>query len=98
MSYKKNRQELINEHLDNFGYIFCQHCGKSNAFMFECHHIVFRSEMPNHPNLHDKENLIIVADDCHDDAHGANKHQWRADLIKERGLTEIFGNSILPKR
>ena len=70
MSYKKNRKELIDEVIESDGFISCQHCGKSNSFKFEVHHIMYRSEKPNHPQLHNKKNLIILCTDCHIDFHG----------------------------
>lgn len=97
MSYEKVRKQMIQEMLDEYGYIFCQKSGVSNARSFHVHHIVFRSEKPKHPQLNNKRNLIIVSDDEHDEAH-KEKHPWRAKLIEERNLTELFGNDILPLR
>lgn len=88
MSYSKNRSELIDEMEMDYGYIFCQWCKRSNAFGFDVHHIVFRSEKPRHPMLHNKANLIIVCRDCHKDFH-SNKN-LRESLMLERGLNEMF--------
>ena len=88
MSYAKNRKELISEHLDQYGYIFCLHCKTSNSFKFHVHHIIFRSEKSNHPELHNKKNLIILCDKCHLKFHG--KKDIRNYLIEERNLKELF--------
>lgn len=91
---KKNRDELEEEMIDQFGYIFCQKCGKNKCgFKFEFHHIVYRSEAPKHPNLHDKINLILLGSECHDWFH---KDKSRRDyLIKERNLKDIFENIVI---
>lgn len=94
--YKKNRKEMIDEMLAEKGYYYCQKTGVTNSIRYHCHHIIFRSEKPFHPFLHDKRNLIIIADEEHIPKAHTNKHEWRAELIKERNLTELFGNDILP--
>lgn len=88
-TYTKNRAKLIDDMTWDYGYIFCQKCQTSNAFKFECHHIIFRSEAPNHPKLHDKANLIIVCSQCHNDLH--NHKHIREGLVKERKLDKLFG-------
>lgn len=88
MSYKKNRKELIDQMLEEHGYLFCEHCGKSQSFKFHVHHIMFRSENPSHPELHNKRNLIIVSDDCHKLFH--DNKSMRDSLIEERNLVELF--------
>lgn len=88
MSYKKNRDEMIQRQLDLQGYNFCQNCYTSKSFMFSVHHIIFRSEVPSHKELHNKKNLIIVCQNCHDNFH-KNK-SIREDLVKKRGLKTLF--------
>src|SRR5690625_5642196 len=83
MSYKKNRTEMAEQMLAKYGYLFCQNCGTSNAFKFEVHHIIFRSEKPNHREIHNKRNLIIVCSECHRRFH---KHK------KTRGKEEKQGS------
>lgn len=90
----KNRKELVEEMIDKYGYIFCQKCGfRDCGRNFEVHHIIFRSEAPKHPRLHDKINLIIVSDFCHKEAWNSyhKKKDERNNLIKERKLNEVFG-------
>lgn len=97
--YNKNRKSLVQEQLDEYGYHFCQKkgCGTSSAYKFEVHHIIFRSEIPNHPELHNKKNLIIVCSDCHNVKPNSfhNKKDERNYLIEERGLDKIFNVSII---
>jgi len=88
MTYKKNRDALIQKQLDVHGYNFCQYCYTSNSFMFSVHHIVFRSEMPNHKEIHNRKNLIIVCQKCHDDFH--NNKSIREPLLEKRGLKKLF--------
>ena len=62
--YKRNRQKLIDDHIDENGYLFCTcgDCGgRSNTNgKFEVHHIIWRSEATYSDHLHDIENLISV--------------------------------------
>lgn len=91
--YDKNRKELIDEMLDKFGYIYCQHCQKSrNVYKFEVHHIIFRSEAPEHPEIHNKRNLIILCSKCHKEGKDSfhNQKNKRDYLIKSRKLDELF--------
>jgi len=95
----KNRKELIDEMMNEYGYLFCQKrgCGTSRAFKFEVHHIVFRSEVPEHPQLHSKKNLIIVCSACHNQKSNSfhNKKDERNYLVLERGLDKIFNISLI---
>ena len=67
---KKNRDAIVDEMRDDYGYLFCLKCSKSSGFRnLHVHHLVFRSEAPYHPNVHDKKNLYICCDKCHDEFH-----------------------------
>lgn len=91
--YEKNRQELIDEMQDKYGYIFCQHCQKSKGvYKFEVHHIIYRSEAPEHPELHNKRNLIILCNKCHKDGTDSfhNQKEKRNYLIVQRKLYQLF--------
>lgn len=101
-NYDKNRAELIEQQMDEYGYHFCQHCEKSRGvFKFEVHHIIFRSEAPQHEFLHDKRNLIILCDKCHNGSGDSfhNRKEKRNYLIENRKLYELFTwlNPILEK-
>lgn len=89
--YEIERKKIINE----LEYIRCQSCGANKSFKFHCHHIVFRSEKPNHDNLHNPKNLIIVCDECH--AHFHSKKSYRNNLIRARKLNELFNDEYLIK-
>lgn len=94
MHYSENRSELINEMMDKYGYLYCQKCGQNHCgFKFETHHIVFRSEAPDHPMLHSKRNLIIVGSDCHRDFHRDKSN--RNKLVVDRDLETLFGISLI---
>lgn len=89
----KNRKELVEEIQDEYGYIFCQKCKQTKCGRnFHVHHLVFRSEAPDHPMLHEKVNLIIVGDWCHMDAPNSfhRKKDERIPFMRERGLFEVF--------
>ena len=88
MTYNKNRKDLIQKQLDIHGYNFCQNCYKSNSFMFSVHHIVFTSEAPNHKELHNPKNLIIVCQECHDNFHKIKSS--RDKLMEKRDLKKLF--------
>jgi len=89
----KSKAELKHEMLDEFGYIFCGHCKRSDKIIYHFHHLIFRSEKPGHKMLHNRINLIYLCNDCHTAFH-KNK-AIRSDLVKERNLVEIFGSEIL---
>lgn len=89
MSFKKNAKELGEEQFEEYRYNFCQMCGTSNAFKLDVHHIYFKSEVPDHPEMHNKRNLIIVCrEKCHKALH--DKKELRNDLVEERGLKKLF--------
>lgn len=80
----KYKEDFIEKH----GYIFCEKCKISNSPRFEVHHIIFRSEAPNHRNLHHKDNLILCCIQCHNDFH--KKKSNRNEIVKERELWKLF--------
>lgn len=91
--YKKNRKELLDEMFEKHGRYFCQHSGEQcERSDLEAHHIVFRSEARNHPELHNKRNLILVVEKSHR-WYEKNKSN-RKKLVEERGLEELFGKRI----
>lgn len=88
MELKQTASELKESMLNSKGFLFCQRCYKSNAFKFDIHHIVYRSEAPKHSNLHHPNNLIHVCKTCHDWFH-SNKNNREDEVIK-RQLWEQF--------
>jgi len=95
--YSENRGELINSMMDIYGYLYCEVCGQNRCGMkFETHHIVFRSEAPNHPALHNKRNLIIVGSNCHRILH-SNKSA-RNHIVIKRDLEKLFGMNLIKEQ
>lgn len=92
--FQKNKKEYINQMIENNGYTFCEKCKQTNNKL-EGHHIIFRSEKPNHQNLHDKINITLVCVKCHNWYH--QKKGNRNDIVKERNLHLIFGNDVIDK-
>lgn len=90
--YMKIRDSLKSEIISEYGFLFCQRCN-INKPPFDTHHIIFRSEKPNHEHIHNKKNLIVLCVKCHNYYHKTKSN--RNELVKERNLTELFGNSIL---
>jgi hypothetical protein len=90
--FKKNCK-LINEKLINEKwYIFCEECWINNSLRFEHHHIIFRSEKPKHPELHNLSNIINLCIKCHNEFH---KHKLlRNKYILERWLDKLFWQDI----
>jgi hypothetical protein len=90
----KNRKLLAKSIIEKKGYLHCERCGQSNT-KFDTHHIIYRSEKPNHEHLHNVKNLIILCVPCHNYFHKSKK--TRVELVKERALNEMFGNDVLDK-
>jgi len=94
--FTKNAKEIEQKMIDSKGYKYCEFCETTQTPRFERHHIIFRSEKPNHPNLHDKGNILIVCIGCHNILH---KHKGlRNKIVEKRKLNEIFSNDVLDKR
>jgi len=92
--YTKNRHTIYTEMLEEYGYLFCQHCEKSDKGI-ECHHLIFRSEC-NIPELvHAIINLILLCPDCHHNKFHKIK-STRNKYVIERNLNKWFGaNKII---
>jgi len=92
--YIENRRIVTDAQYCNYGFHFCEKCGRSDGYL-DCHHIIFRSEKPNHRSIHNIDNLILLCRDCHKLFH--DKKGTRNDLVESRKLHLIFGNDILNK-
>lgn len=89
MNYNKQRDKLINGHIEKYGFLFCMRCKKNTCGLkFEVHHIIYRSEQPKHKNLHHLDNLIILGSECHKWYH--DKKDRREHLVNERNLKNLF--------
>ena len=84
-----NRRLFLKEHKE----LFCEICGTKRSLRFESHHIVYASEAPMHKELHNRQNLIMLCIQCHNDLHA--KKYLRNDLVIKRGLNELFGRNLL---
>ena len=78
---------LTEKQFERDGYNHCERCQKSNGIL-DLHHIVFRSEAPNHENLNNELNLIILCRDCHNWFHSAKHH--RIPWVTSRELWVLF--------
>ena len=70
----------------------CELCGIRNA-IFDIHHIVFKSEIPKHPEVNNCRNLIFVCRECHILLHTHKRD--RDSLIKERELEKLFNKKFV---
>lgn len=93
--FNKSKIKLKKELIDKKGYLYCENCGCTNSIKYETHHIIFRSEKPNHEHLHDVDNLLYLCISCHNEFH---KHKGKRNtIVKNRGLNRIFGDDVLDK-
>lgn len=81
---RKMKREMVNE----YGYMFCENCGINNSPFWEVHHLAYRSEIPGHPEVHNKRNLLIVCSHCHQGFH--KDKDSRIPWIVKRKLWELF--------
>lgn len=89
-AFMKVRDTMREEMKEEHGYLFCERCKINRSYQWEMHHIVFRSEKPNHQYLHHPSNLINLCVKCHNHYH--IKKSNRNELVEQRGLKERFGN------
>lgn len=92
--FRRNYVELKSKMLNDDGFLHCEFCDITDKKL-EAHHIIFRSEKPNHEFLHEKINIILVCVKCHNLFH---KHKnTRNEIVKKRELNLLFGNDVLDK-
>ena len=84
----KQRKEVVNSMIEECGHVYCQNCGTSQSLRWEIHHIVYRSEAPNHENIHNDNNLIFCCIQCHNNFH--SKKKSREKIIIDRKLWNEF--------
>lgn len=84
----KNSTIIKDRLLAEKGYLYCERCLTNQTLRWETHHIKYRSEEPNHPNLHHLDNLIHLCIKCHNFFH--KKKSNRNYLIEERKLYNLF--------
>ena len=90
------RHSLYKSMMDSPWYLYCQECKKSWFMWLELHHIIFRSECPNHPKKHSKINSLLLCNECHKEyhSHKSIREKW----IVQRKLWEVFPEIIKKKR
>lgn len=93
--FERNKKKLKQRLIDERGHLYCEHCNAGNAIKFETHHIIYRSEKPNHEQLHCIENLLHVCILCHNKFH--KKKGLRNNIVEARKLHLIFGQDVLNK-
>lgn len=91
-SFAYNSSKIAKDQKKKYWYTFCEVCIRSDLPQ-ETHHLVYRSEVPNHTHLNNIRNLIRVCKCCHDKFH--EYKPMRLQYIESRGLVELFGSSIL---
>jgi hypothetical protein len=93
--FAKNSKTLRESIVAEYGHIQCECCTTNNSLRWEVHHIIYRSEKPNHPHLHDIENLLHLCIQCHNKFHKTKG--MRDYLVAHRGLDKLFGQDVLNK-
>lgn len=88
--FDKQRNKIKRRLRKEHGCLVCEKCNTNSSIQFSTHHIIFRSERPDHPELNNLKNLIHLCFDCHEGFH--KEKVSRNYLIKERNLPELFGN------
>lgn len=92
--YLRNRHIWLSKKYEEKGYLNCEECGVTNTIL-ECHHLIYRSEKPNHKHLHDERNFLLLCVPCHNKYH--IQKSIRNNIVKERRLNELFGEDVLNK-
>ncbi len=81
------RRDFLFEH----GYMFCEHCGRSDQYYYEVHHIFYRSEKPKHKKLNHADNLILLCKKCHNWLHDMKAR--RRTLSKYKTANKHFNEN-----
>jgi hypothetical protein len=74
------------------GYKFCEVCGvnQNGTMQFQVHHIYTASRHPDHEELHNFKNLILLCLECHQKFHAYKYKDKFLELEKQRGLKKLF--------
>ena len=86
------KQKLIAHIKKQHGELCCEKCFTKHSISFSVHHIVYRSEKPNHISLNHPKNLIYLCYNCHESFHSIKTS--RNYLVRDRGLEELFQEPI----
>ena len=88
MKHSRACTEYAEHRFKEVGWNECELCKTSNSLRFSTHHIVFASEKPRHPELHNYRNLIFLCEVCHRGFH--EEKNSRNGLVKNRKLVNLF--------
>jgi len=94
--FQKNAKKIIERQKKEKWFTYCEICWNSNAYRYETHHIIYRSEKPKHKNLHNIKNLIRLCRECHIKIHKDKNTRYK--YIKNRELNKLFEDSTLTTR
>jgi 5-methylcytosine-specific restriction endonuclease McrA len=81
------------------GYVHClnEDCKDANKAPHAPHHIMKRSSYPKHPEIHNRRNLIMLCQECHNKFHHGitdkdfeDAKRWTERWVQERNLKELF--------
>ena len=85
---QRNSRYIRDQQQKKKWYYYCEHCLTKNTMRWETHHLIYRSEIPKHKDLHNKRNLLRLCIKCHNEFHKNKK--LRTPYIQERNLSELF--------
>ncbi len=89
--HRKACREYIEAFERKHNFLYCESCGRSNAFGFSCIRWPAPSHCdPKHPQLHNMKNLILLCGVCHSAFHAGERKEEFTRLEEERGLKELF--------
>lgn len=87
--FETQAKKKLKKNFDLKWFLWCEKCKETGHDKYDVHHIIYRSEEPDHENLHHLDNLIVLCRPCHDEAH-RHKHERRRDIAEIRQLDRLF--------
>jgi hypothetical protein len=95
MTWVKARAEYIKWVMEEYelsdpDHIFCLSRNCVGGVRVSPHHIFSRARYVGHPMLHDKRNLIMLCQTCHEAFERFERQEEYEQLVEERGLEELF--------
>lgn len=91
-AFVKNGKILKQRIINAKGCLQCEICSTNNTLRWEVHHIIYRSEAPEHESLHSIKNLVLCCISCHNWLH-AQKDR-RNGIVRKRRLWKVFPEYI----
>lgn len=96
LEYKKAAEKYRKSVEKKHGFPICECCGSTRPMYWSVHHIMRKSQYPDHEHLNNSRNLILLCNICHDGLHlliGGRIDEFKMKeivLIRERKLDELF--------